>query len=319
MTSGDRPDVVTVGETMALVRATEIGPLSPGTPMRLGIGGAESNFAVALRRLGTRVAWVSRVGADSLGNLIVRELTAEGVEVHAVRDPEVATALMIKERRTNESQKVWYYRHGMAGSRLAPADVPVDLIADARLLHVTGISLGLSAAACDTVYHAVEIARAHGVLVSFDLNYRGALWSREAAGEAYRRFIPLADLVFGGDDEVAMAVGASDDPAVLAERIVALGPSHAVVKLGARGCAARIDGQAYVRAAVPVRAVDTVGAGDGFVAGYVAEFLAGRGPRECLTTAVTVGAFACLVPGDWEGMPHRAELGLLESAEPVVR
>jgi len=249
----------------------------------------------------------------------IRELTAEGIEVCAVRDHDVPTALMIKERRTNESQKIWYYRHGMSGSRLSRGDIPTDLIARARLLHVTGITLGLSAAARDAIYHAVDVARSHGTLVSFDLNYRAALWSPEDAGDEFRRFIPRADLVFGGDDEAAIAVGPADDPLVLTDRIAALGPAHAVVKLGARGCVARIDDTVHIQDAVPVRAIDTVGAGDGFVAGYVADFLAGHGAQHCLQTAVTVGAFACLVPGDWEGMPHRSELGLLESSDPVTR
>ena len=86
-----------------------------------------------------------------------------------------------------------------------------------------------------------------------------------------------------------------------------------------RGCAALIDGVNHRTEAIRVDALDTVGAGDGFVAGYVSELLAGSSPRIRLDTAVRVGAFACLVPGDWEGMPRRSELGLLDSREPVTR
>ena len=92
-----------------------------------------------------------------------------------------------------------------------------------------------------------------------------------------------------------------------------------IVKLGARGCAALIDGVEHRTDAISVDVLDTVGAGDGFVAGYISELLAGSKPSARLDTAVRVGAFACLVPGDWEGMPRRSELGLLDSTEPVTR
>ena len=155
--------------------------------------------------------------------------------------------------------------------------------------------------------------------MSFDLNFRGKLWSREAAREAYLRIIPQADIVFAGDDEAAIAVDAADNPLELAHRLVAAGAGQAIVKLGARGAVAVVDGTEYERAAIKVPAVDTVGAGDAFVAGYLADLLLGEDVPTRLTTAVTVGAYACLTAGDWEGTPRRHELALLGGAEPVSR
>ena len=311
--------VVTLGETMALMKADTPGPLAHVSSLSLGIGGAEFNFAVALRRLGTSVTWVGRIGADSLGDLVFRELTAEGITAVAIRDPNAPTGLMIKERRTLEAQRVWYYRKGSAGSRLSPGDVPVDRIAGAVVLHVTGITLGLSTTARAAVHHAVDLARKSGVLVSFDLNYRSALWSAAEARAELHALITKADIVFAGDAEAALAVGGSGGPRDLAHRIADLGPSHAIIKLGADGCVAVIDGQEHHHPAVRVNAVDSVGAGDAFVAGYIAELIAGEKVPERLLTAVRTGAFACLVPGDWEGMPRRTELALLDSTEPVSR
>ncbi len=311
--------VVTFGETMALMRAQTPGPLAHASELGLGIGGAESNVAIALARLGTPVSWFGRVGADSLGDLVVRELRAEGLEVRAIRDPAAPTGLMIKERRTQHTQKVWYYRAGSAGSRLGPADVPVEEIAAAGLLHVTGITPALSASAADAVDLAVQTAREAGTPVSFDVNYRGALWSPEAASPVLRRLAGRADVLFAGDDEAALLVGPAEGPRELAAALAELGPSQVVVKRGAQGCAALVDGVYFEQAAIPVQPVDTVGAGDAFVAGYLAERLRGLTPQECLLTAVRTGAFACLVPGDWEGMPRRSELGLLEATEPVSR
>lgn len=314
-----RLDVITLGETMALLTPEKIGPLSHAGPLCMGIGGAESNVAIGLKRLGVSVAWVGRVGEDSIGQLIERELRAEGLEVRCTRDESAPTGLMLKERRTPNLVRVSYYRNDSAGSRLCRTDIPESLFPHARLLHLTGITPALSATAADAVQHAIDCARSAGLSISFDLNYRSSLWSAEEASSAYLDIIPQCDIVFAGDDEAAIAIGRNDDPLLLAERIVQLGPSQAVIKLGSAGCVALVDGAKHRQAAIPIQPVDTVGAGDAFVAGYLAELLAGEDVPQRLLTAVRTGAFACLVPGDWEGMPYRPELSLLEVSEPVIR
>jgi 2-dehydro-3-deoxygluconokinase len=312
------PYVLTFGETMALMRAEQVGPLAHASTMSLGIGGSESNVAIGLQRLGVQSVWCGRVGADSLGQLVEREIRAEGVDVRVAVDPSAPTGLMIKERRTPATQRVSYYRAGSAGSRIAPEDIDADLISGASLLHVSGITPALSGQADATLRYAIGVARAAGVPVSFDLNFRGNLWSPEGAGSVFRDIIPLADIVFAGDGEAALAVGAAE-PEELARRIAALGPSQAVIKLGAEGALALVNGQVFRQAAVAVAVVDTVGAGDAFVAGYLAELIGDRGPEDRLKTAAATGAFACLVPGDWEGFPRRSELRLLDAKEPVSR
>jgi 2-dehydro-3-deoxygluconokinase len=317
--AGAGSGVVTLGETMALLSAERTGPLRHVPHLSVGVGGAESNVATALRRLGTPASWIGRVGQDSFGELVLRELRAEGIDVHAVVDPAAPTGLMVKERRTSRSLNVLYYRAGSAGSRLRPADVPEDAVAGAALLHVTGITPALSDSAAEAVLHAVDLARRHGRPVSFDINLRSRLWSRQAAAARLLPVLHRSDIVFGGPEEATLFVPERDDPADLAAALRDLGPSQVVIKLGARGCTALVDGERLTRAAVPVDVVDPVGAGDAFVAGYLAETLAGAAPSERLDTAVTTGAFACTVAGDWEGLPTRAELGLLGGTEDVVR
>jgi 2-dehydro-3-deoxygluconokinase len=312
------PYVLTFGETMALMRTDQVGPLAHATTMSLGIGGSESNVAIGLQRLGVQAIWCGRVGADSLGNLVEREIRAEGVDVRLAVDPSAPTGLMIKERRTPATQRVSYYRAGSAGSRITPEDIDEQLISGAGLLHVSGITPALSPQAEATLRYAVDVAKAHNVTVSFDLNFRGNLWSAEEARSVYRDIIPLSDIVFAGDDEAAIAVGPGE-PEELARRIAALGPSQAVIKLGSDGALALIDGTLLRQEAVTVDAVDTVGAGDAFVAGYLAELVDGCGPQDRLKTAAATGAFACLVPGDWEGFPRRHELPILQAREPVSR
>ncbi|WP_448320071.1 sugar kinase [Streptomyces sp. CO7] len=312
-------EVVTLGETMALLAPDRVGALAHVPVMSLGIGGAESNVAVGLRRLGVSATWIGRVGDDPFGQRVLRELRGEGLDVRAVVDAGAPTGLMVKERRTARTAGVWYYRAGSAGSRLSPADVPDEVFHDARLLHVTGITPALSASAAGAVRHAVSAARERGLLVSFDVNLRTKLWSPAQAAEGLAWLVREADVVFAGPEEAELFVAADDDPLEVAAALCALGPSQAVVKLGADGCAAVADGERVRMPALRVDAVDTVGAGDAFVAGYLAELLAGRPLSERLTTASATGAFACTVPGDWEGLPSRRELGLLTASENVSR
>jgi 2-dehydro-3-deoxygluconokinase len=303
--------LLAVGETMALLTTAGIGRLRHAATLTLGVAGAESNVAIGARRLGCPAAWVGRVGDDELGELVVSRIRAEGVDVGGVvRDPGAPTSLMFKERRTADIVRVRYYRRNGPGARLEPGDLDPAQVAAAGVLHVTGITPALSDSARAAVEHAVELARAAGVPVSFDLNYRSALWPPDRAAAVCRELAARADLVFAGDDEAEL-LGLAGDPSDLARGLADLGAGHAVVKLGERGAVAAVDGRVHVVEPVPVRAVDPVGAGDAFVAGYLAETLAGRPVPERLATAAACGAFAVTVPGDWEGLPSRDELAAL--------
>jgi len=313
--------VVTFGETMALLRPEENGSLADVDRLRIGIGGAESNVAIGLARLGAEVAWLGRIGADGFGDRVVRELRGEGVEVIAVVDDTAPTGLMIKERpATDTTRPVLYYRTGSAGSRITADDLAVLAIPEAALLHVTGITPALSSSAHDAVLRAIAVATAAEVPVSFDVNHRASLWRDRDPAPTYRQIAAGASIVFAGLDEAQLLVGSDLDAAEAAQAIAELGPSQVVIKLGADGCLALIDGKRHEVPAVAVQVVDTVGAGDAFVAGYLAELLAGLPAEERLATAVKTGAFACLSPGDWEGYPRRDQFGLLDpSPDPAVR
>ncbi|MEZ3159198.1 sugar kinase [Microbacterium sp. BWT-B31] len=311
--------LITLGETMGLFRATDLGSLAHQSGFRLAIGGAESNVAIGVSRLGGRATWIGRVGSDGLGERVTRELRAESVDVRAIIDHGARTGMMLKERPVADFTRVSYYRSGSAGSRLQPSDLDAQLIAGADVLHVTGITPALSRSAAATVRLAIEIALSEGVPISFDVNHRASLWGPdEDAARIYREIATQATIVFAGADEASLLVGAGS-PDDLALRIAELGASQVLIKMGEDGCVARLDGTPMTVPAVSVRPLDTVGAGDAFVAGYLAEYLAGAPVKVRLDTAVRAGAFACLGPGDWESNPRRADLDLLNSSDPVLR
>ncbi|MFI8630977.1 sugar kinase [Microbacterium sp. NPDC077663] len=310
--------VFTFGETMALVRA-ESGPWETASSATIGVGGADSNVAIGLARLGVDVSWLGRVGDDALGRRIVRELRAEGVDVHAPIGPG-RTGLMVKEKRTPHTSGVIFYRAGSAGSTLSPEDIPTAVIAAAELVHVTGITAALSASARATVDAVIDLARSGGVPVSFDVNHRPSLWRDEDPAPLYRSLAQRSDIVFAGDDEARLLVGEGPgEPLALAHAIAELGPADVLIKSGSRGSVGVVDGEEIIRPALSVPVVDTVGAGDAYVAGYLAARLAGDSAAERVRLATAAGAFACLHIGDWEGLPRRDDLRLLDSEDPVTR
>ncbi|ASK67124.1 ribokinase [Brachybacterium avium] len=315
--------MVTLGETMALMHSGTIGSLAHLPSVELAIGGAESNLAIGLSRLGVPTAWVGRVGDDPLGMRVVREIRGEGVEVHCAVDPQRPTGLMIKSRPTGATTRVDYYRSGSAASAIAPADLPEQLIERAELLHISGITPLLSASAHATVLTAVRRAVATGATVSLDVNHRSRLGSRDHLAELLGEILEHVDILIGGPEELALLAPEIDAsaPSELLEALTRPG-RQVVAKLGPDGAAALAEGRLHEAAGHVVDVVDTVGAGDAFVAGYLSAHLEGLGVPQQLERANACGALACTVPGDWEGAPRPHELAALlagGSADPVSR
>ncbi|MEU2893440.1 sugar kinase [Streptomyces albidoflavus] len=311
--------LLTFGETMGLVTATTIGTLEYARDFTFGIGGAESNVAIGAARLGAPVIWIGRVGSDAAGDLVGRRLRAEGIHTVAVRDTSF-TGLMVRHHRAATVVHVDYHRAGSAGSRLTAHDIPVDEIRRAAILHLTGVTPALSASARQATWDAVAAAKANGVRVSLDVNHRSKLWDRDTARRELRRLVAEADIVFAGIEEAQLVLDSeADAPESLADALAATGPGETVVKTGARGCTAYIDGAIHEEPALSVPVVDTVGAGDAFVAGYLAEHLRGAGPVQRLRTACAMGAYAVSVPGDCELLPTRSELETFLTTGDVLR
>lgn len=313
--------LITVGESLGMVAIPSAGGgLEYASHGEIRFGGAESNVAICAARLGIRTTWVGRVGNDAIGQRITRTLRGERIDVIEAIDDEAPTAMMLKDHPYPERTRVSYYRLGGAGSRLSPSDLPQERILEAQVLHVTGITLAISESARESIVMAAHLAKEAGVTVSFDVNHRNKLWSKEQATESYHQLAALADIIFAGDDEAEILVGPGS-PEELASRLQELGPAQAVIKLGEHGAFAVASKESRWQPAYPVQVVDTVGAGDAFVAGYLAEVITGGSLEKRLETAAACGAYACRGNGDWELMPtrHNIEELLKADHDPVER
>ena len=302
-----RLDVLTAGETMMALRAT--GPVRLGSGFTASIAGAESNVAIGLSRLGHTTAWVGRVGSDEPGHLIIRTLRAEGVDVSAVRrDTAAPTGLVMFEQRLPDVTRVHYLRAGSAGSRLCRQDVE-DLPFEPRIVHITGITPALSASCRDAVTALCRLARTWNAQVSLDLNYRPRLWGRAEAAEALAALAAAADRIIASPDELTLLGDGAPDG--VAARLLDGGAAEVVVKDGGEARSYTADG-AHTVPARRVDPVDSIGAGDAFAAGYLSGLLDGLDVEARLRRAHGAGAFAVLTRGDWEGLPYRDELDLID-------
>lgn len=314
--AGGPPGLVTIGEGLGSLGSTEYGPLGHTRTLRLRTAGAESNVAIGVSRLGLPAVWAGRVGADPVGDLIVRELESEGVRVRVAR-VDAPTALLVKENRTSEMTRVHYWRENSPGCTLSEADVPEEDIRCAGVLHLTGVTAALGDSARHALWAAVEVARGHGVPFSFDINFRSRLWSGAEATPVLRDLVRHADIVFAGEDEAALLCADSGTDTLQA--LNRLGPATVLLKRGARGSSALVDGELLHASALPVRVVDLVGAGDAFAAGFLAATLHGAKARERLDLAAVLGSVAVSTEGDWEGLPRRDELASFREVDPVQR
>jgi sugar/nucleoside kinase (ribokinase family) len=301
--------VVTAGETMALLDPVADGEIDLGHLLRLRIAGAESNFAVGLARLGVPVAWISRLGADRMGALIRGALEAEGVDLRWVAEDAGAPTGLFYKWRADGRTSVAYYRRGSAAGRLSAADAPDEALAGAALVHLTGITMALGDGPRELVLSLARRARAGGATVTFDPNYRPALWSSPgAAAAAMESVLEHVDWYLCGSAEGETLLG-SDVLGALAAR----GVPGAVVRVGERGALVSVGGEvSEVRPARSEQVVDEIGAGDAFAAGFVYGLLQGWEPERCTHAANVVAACALRGTGDWETLPRLDEVrGLL--------
>ncbi|MBU9713820.1 sugar kinase [Evansella tamaricis] len=302
-------DVVTIGETMVLFTPESSPMLRYSHSFSRKFGGAETNVAIGLTRLGHRAGWISRIGNDEFGKALISFVRGEGIDVSQVKiDKTAPTGLYFKEVRSGDQVKVQYYRKGSAASMLSPEDLDERYIAKAKYLHITGITPALSESCYQSILKAVSFAKNNGVQVVFDPNLRKKLWSEEEARKVLIELSGLADILLPGVDEGSFMFG-ENNPIKLGEKFLQLGPELVIIKVGAKGAYYFTDEGYGLVPGFPLKTViDPVGAGDGFAAGIISGLLDGVPIEKVVERGNGMGALATQVPGDFEGLADRNEL-----------
>lgn len=286
------PMIVALGEPMIEFNQTRAD--DPHTWLQ-GFGGDTSNMVIAASRLSrgaaTRAGYVTRVGNDAFGRMFQRLWEREGVAGEGVAlDAQAPTGVYFVSHGP-DGHEFSYLRTGSAASRISPATLPLPVLREARVLHVSGISQAISASACDACFAAMELVRSSGGQVSYDPNLRLKLWPLARARAIVRASVALADWVLPSYDDAQLLFDA-EAPEAIIDALHALGAPLVVLKLGAQGCFVsagqrreRIEGHA-------VQSVDATGAGDCFDGAFAVRILAGDDPFTAARYANVAAALA---------------------------
>ncbi|OAS13223.1 sugar kinase [Paenibacillus oryzisoli] len=300
--TGSGPDIITFGETMALLMPSGGKGLEYSSELHSLFGGAESNVSIGISRLGGSVGWFGRLGKDPLGRMIFKSIRGEGVDVsRAELTADAPTGLMMREVLMGKTS-VYYYRKNSAASQMSPKHLDEAYIAGAKILHITGITPALSESCKEAAFEAVRLARKHGVKVSFDPNLRLKLWSIEEARPVLLELAKLSDIFLPGLDELKLLYQ-TEDWDVIVSKLRELS-AVSIVKGGEDVTyvvtADTITTVPYFKAE---QVVDTVGAGDGFCAGFLVGVLKSYEYPEAVRIGNLVGSMIVQAEGDWEGAP----------------
>lgn len=291
-------DVVCAGEAMAMFVPEHVGPLTGDTLYRISAAGAEANVARYLARLGVRSAWVSRVGTDPFGDFVAKEVGRDGVDVSRVeRDDDRATGVAFKQRG-EAGTDVYYYRRRSAASALGPEAAAAAWGLNPQVLHLSGITPALSEDCREFIATALRTRPLHAK-VSFDVNWRPALWSESDPGVLHH-IAQASDIVFVGLDEAQEVWGLSEIEAI---RSAVDAPPVLIVKRGAAGCTV-FEGERRIDVpALDVDVLEPVGAGDAFAAGFLYAHLAGFDAKQAARMGTVIASSALSVHTDVGAMP----------------
>jgi 2-dehydro-3-deoxygluconokinase len=319
-----RYDLVALGEVMLRLAAPPPQRLEQTGSLEVQIGGAEANVAAACARLGLRTALISALPADhAWGDRTVREMMGHGVDCAGVlRRPGSRMGLYFLEYgAAPRPVRVLYDRKDSALSRLHPDEVDWGLVRGARLVHLSGVTAALGDNLRDVIRRALDVARAAGVPVSFDVNYRSRLWSAKEARDFLLEILPRLRYLFIGSDDAETVFELTGAPEEVLDGLRALAPGAAIaLTLGEAGSAVLGQG-ALVRPSrrYTVSVVDRLGAGDAYAAGFLWSVLVGRTLQQAVDAATALAALKCTIWGDVP-LVTRAELDeLLASDSTEIR
>jgi 2-dehydro-3-deoxygluconokinase len=296
-------DIVALGEP--LYEFSEI----RGEPRRYlqGFGGDTMNAAIAAARQGVRVGYVTRLGDDEFGRQFLELWQQEGLDVAGVDiDREAHTAVYFIHYGP-QGHVFSYLRGGSAASRMRPEHLPIELIRSVRYFHTSAISQAISASACDTVFAAIDAARAAGVAVAYDSNLRLRLWSLPRARAVIASTIGLSDYFLPSLDDVKVLSGL-EQPEAIVDWAHRLGARHVALKLGAEGVLASDRHRRQHVAGHRVDCVDATGAGDCFAGSFLACLAKGEDFWQAVRYANAAAALTTTGFGAVTPLPRAADV-----------
>ena len=320
-------DVICLGRAAVDFYGNQIGSrLEDTASFAKYLGGSSGNIAYGCARLGLKSAMLTRVGDEHMGRFVREELARGGVDVsHVVTDPDRFTGLVVLGIKDRDTFPLIFFRNDCADMAIEVSDFSADFIASSKALLITGthFSTPKTFAACAK---AIEYARAAGVKVIVDIDYRPVLWGLTGLGDGETRYIdsdtvsahlqtiwPDCDLIVGTEEEIHIAGGSTDTIAAL-RHVRTLTDATVVLKLGEQGCAV-LDGEIpaslddlTIFAGPKIEILNVLGAGDAFMSGFLRGWLRNESHESCANNANACGALVVSRHGCSPAIPSAEEL-----------
>ncbi len=283
---------------------------------RADLGGSSANICAGIVKLGGRAALVTSLSDDAVGRFVLNRLDHYGIDRRHVRviGGEYRTSLAIYESVTEDFQNV-IYRNLAADFQVTDVDVDrVDYAAHGAL--ITAGTVFAAEPSRSATFRAFEHARAAGLPVVFDIDYRPYSWpSPEIAAEVLSRAGAQSDMIVGNDEEFGFMAGAPEKGLQKARELAA-GGRLVIYKMGAGGAVTFAEGRELRTGIFPVKAIKPVGAGDSFMAGLLASLAAGHALRDAVLRGSACAAMVVMRPGCAPAMPDTKELEAFLASHP---
>lgn len=302
------PKIVALGEPLVEIMRSAIDqPLSqPGEFMGPFPSGAPAIFADACARLGASTGFIGVVGDDAFGQVIVRRLSSDGVDVTNVRTSgDYATGMAFVAYRSDGSRSFLFHLEHSAAAQLQVKDVPREYFQNSHFVHITGSALATSASVREACYRAVEYTKAAGGKVSFDPNLRPELGGIEQLRAMCEPVLRVCDVVFPSEQEAVHLTGESDEMRAC-RALLGRGIPIVALKQGAHGSTIVTQDDVISAPPLPLNEVDPTGAGDCYAAAFVTALVEGWELAQVARFANIVGALSVTRRGPMEGAPDRA-------------
>ncbi|MCG3212673.1 MAG: 2-dehydro-3-deoxygluconokinase [Anaerolineae bacterium] len=267
-----RFDVTTIGEGQLRLSVPVGKRLEQITQLDVSVAGTEANVTGLLSRLGWSCGWVSSLPKGPLGRRVAREYSIAGLDVSAVawRDTGRLATYYVEYAVPPRSTTVIYDRKNSCFATLTVDDIDWDYLLDTRLLHLSGITIALSASMREIQLEAIRRAKAKGVKISFDMNYRSLLWAPEAAAIGVKPVFEAVDVLFLARGDARRMFGFEGTPQEIVEQIAPLtNAQYIVTSLGDEGLIGWDRVQFTHQPAREVGIIDRIGAGDAMVGGVL--------------------------------------------------
>ncbi len=281
-----------------------------GPFFNMTMGGDTSNVVLQLAKLGYSAKYITKIGNDFFGENLLREWKTWNVDCSdVIIDPTHSTGVYFALFDDGINHRFVYKRENSAAANYTTDDAEKANIKRARVFHFSGISQAISKSALESSFYFAERCRSEGIMISYDLNYRELLWSKNFfTSIALHTIRKYADVVTLNLEE-ADIIGVSGSPEEIVKKILDYGPKIVALKLGQEGCAIGDQMRRIARRVPPeVEVVDTVGAGDAFNAGVISGIIEGMEIEEIADYANLIGAMVCMSVGSTEGQPTKNAL-----------